>query len=74
MARGHFLWLQPARAAQRYNHARPGRLGFLSRLRYFPDSRTGPPFWRPDSYTKRALDKRVDSFAELKRVNANLVF
>ena len=34
----HLLWLQPARAAQRYDHASPDRLCLLSCMRNFSDS------------------------------------
>jgi hypothetical protein len=68
VARGHLLWLQPAGATQRHDHASPGRLCVLSCRRHFPDSRTGPTFWRPDTNSKRTDDKRLKPLGEVRRV------
>src|SRR4029077_16696388 len=67
------LWLQPAGAAQRHDHASPCRLRVLSCRRHFPDSRTGPTFWRPDTHPKRTDDKRLKPLGEVRRVKGTRI-
>lgn len=59
MARGDLLQFQSDRAAQRDDHAGPGRLSLLSCMRHFPDSRAGPSLWWPDTHSQRTDNKRL---------------
>jgi hypothetical protein len=68
MARGHFLWLQPDRAAQRDDHAGAGRLSLLSSMRHFSDSRVGSTLWRADTHSKRTDNKRLEPLGAVSRI------